>query len=446
MLWRYLEGGDTVHGMSACFAVPIAAALLSLASAAGPPPQRDDAIARRARALHADALVFDAHIDTTLRLARGDWDFTRRHGPMPPAISSHPESRSDTGHADLPRIREGGLDGLFFGVVVRHPTFSGMSGAIEGPRAVHDALVQIAAVHRLAEHLPREVAFCVTAGQVRAARRSRRLAAMIALEGGHMIANSLPILRMYARLGVRSMTLTHFHHTDWADSSGEPPRHNGLTTFGRDVVREMNRLGMLVDISHVSDRTFSDVLEVSLAPVIASHSSSRAISGHARNMSDDMIRAMAAKGGVVAINFHAPYLDQARFEYMQRAQPLLAALLPALPGEEHELTRLQQVARQIGPPPPVRWEKIVEHIDRVKRLAGADHVALGSDFDGATMPEGMEDVTALPKITEALLRRGYSEAEVMKVLGENLLRVMAEAERLAEPRASHSAVGLHVSR
>jgi microsomal dipeptidase-like Zn-dependent dipeptidase len=131
---------------------------------------------------------------------------------------------------------------------------------------------------------------------------------------------------------------------------------------------------------------------------------------------------------------------------MQRAQPLLAALLPALPGEEHAFTRLQQVARQIGPPPPVRWEKIVEHIDRVKRLAGADHVALGSDFDGATMPEGMEDVTALPKITEALLRRGYSEAEVMKVLGENLLRVMAEAERLAEPRASHSAVGLHVSR
>jgi membrane dipeptidase len=247
-----------------------------------------------------------------------------------------------------------------------------------------------------------------------------------------MINSSLPILREFSRLGVRYMTLTHFFNTDWADSSGEAPKHNGLTDLGRQVVREMNRLGMIVDISHVSDKTFRDALDLSTAPMIASHSSARAIAGHVRNMSDDMIKALAAKAGVIAINYHVPYLDQARNDYQTKIQPLWNRLLEKYPGEEQEMKRQAEVAREFGPAPAVSWQKIVDHIDHVVRLAGADHVALGSDFDGAAMPEGMEDVTRLPRITEALLRKGYSEADVRKILGENLLRVMAQAERVAE--------------
>ena len=393
--------------------------------------QADDALANRARALHASALVMDAHIDTTLRLTRADWDFTREHQPFPAGTSSHPESQSQLGHADLPRIRKGGLDALFFGVVVRHATDSGESGPITGPRAVHDALVQVAAVHKLGGDLPKDVAFCTTADDVRKAHAQERIAALVSLEGGHMINNSLPLLRTFARLGVRYMTLTHFFHTDWADSSGEPPRHNGLTEFGKQIVREMNRLGMIVDISHVSDQTFRDALDVSLAPMIASHSSSRALAGHVRNMSDEMIRSLGAKGGVVAVNFHVTYLDQARHDYQTRIQPLWDRLVPTYPGEQHEARRWEAIAKAFGPRPAVSWERIVDHIDRVVRLAGPDHVALGSDFDGAAMPEGMEDVSRLPRITEALLRKGYRDSDVRKILGGNLLRVMEEAERVA---------------
>ncbi len=396
--------------------------------------QSDAALAARARALHASALVLDAHIDTTLRLTRADWDFTREHQTVPPGTSSTPESQSQQGHADLPRIRRGGLDALFFGVVVRHPTDSLQRGPITGPKAVRDALVQVAAVHKLADDLPNDVVFCTTAEDVRKAHQQGKIGALVGLEGGHMIDNSLPILRVFGRLGVRYMTLTHFFHTDWADSSGEPPRHNGLTDFGRQVVREMNRLGMLVDISHVSDETFQDALDVSEAPMIASHSSSRAIAGHVRNMTDDMIKRLAAKGGVVAINFHVPYLDQARNDYQARIQTLVNRLVGQYPGEENEPRRQQEVERQFGPAPAVSWEKILDHIDRVVRVAGADHVALGSDFDGAAMPEGLEDVSRLPRITEGLLRRGYSESDIRKVLGENLLRVLGEAERIAARR------------
>ena len=419
---------------TACLSVFAALVLLAL--------QTDDEIAKRARDLHESALVLDAHIDTTLRLTRADWDFTREHEPMPAGISSHPESQSQAGHADLPRMRKGGLDALFFGVVVRHASDVPVRGPITGPQAVHDALVQIAAVHKLAEDLPNDVVFSTKADEVRAAQQQGRIAALIGVEGGHMINNSLPILREFARLGVRYMTLTHFYHTDWADSSGEQPsRHNGLTGFGREIVREMNRLAMVVDISHVSDKTFQDALDVSLAPMIASHSSSRSIAGHVRNMSDEMIKALAAKGGVVAVNFHVPYLDQARNDYQTRIQPLMTRLIAQYPGEQHEMKRQAEVAREHGPAPPVSWQKIVEHIDHVVRLAGADHVAIGSDFDGAAMPEGMEDVTKLPRITEALLRKGYSESDIRKILGGNLLRVMADAERVAAQSGSKTARG-----
>ena len=244
------------------------------------------------------------------------------------------------------------------------------------------------------------------------------------------------------------MTLTHFVNTSWADSSGEPPAHDGLTAFGRDVVREMNRLGMIVDISHVSDKTFYDALETSTAPIIASHSSCRVLAGHVRNMTDDMIKALAAKGGVIQINFHAPYLDDAYDQAQKQLQPEVDALRKDLeakyPGPENSARRADEMrALQASRLPKVSWMRIVEHIDHAVKLAGADHVGIGSDMDGAVMPEGMEDCSHLPRITEELLRRGYSEVDVKKILGGNTLRVMeqveAAARQLRQKAATNSA-------
>jgi membrane dipeptidase len=381
-----------------CFALPA----ISFSQA-----MKADAVAEKARKIHFSSIVIDTHIDTTPRL-QTDWKFTERH---------------DTGHLDLPRMQEGGLNALFFSIY--------MPGTVTGPKAVSDAVERIAAVHRLAEEMADRVAPCVTAAEVRRARKQGKIAALMGMEGGHMINNSLPILRMYAELGVRYLTLTHSINTDWADSSGGEPKHNGLTDFGRQVVRELNRLGVIVDISHVSDKTFWDAIAVSAAPMIASHSSCRAISGHARNMTDEMIKALASKGGVIQINYLDQFIDNDLYEYSKKAQPLMRELTQKYPGRDNADKRREEVAKQFGPPPRASWEKIIEHIDHAVKLVGANHVGLGSDFDGGSMPAGMEDVSHLPKITEALLRKGYSEADIRKILGENTLRVLSEVERVS---------------
>jgi membrane dipeptidase len=337
-----------------------------------------------------------------------DWKFTEEH---------------TTGHIDLPRMRKGGLNALFFSIY--------MSGTVTGPKAVNDAIERIAAVHKLAQDLPQQVSLCVTADQVRRAHKEGKVAALMGVEGGHMINNSLAVLRMYAKLGVRYLTLTHSVNTDWADSSGAEAKHNGLTEFGKQVVTELNRLGVLVDISHVADKTFWDALAQSKAPMIASHSSCRAISGHARNMTDEMIKALASKGGVIQINYLDGFIDPNLYEYNRRAQPLMRELMVKYPGRENAATRRAEVAKVYGPAPPVSWERIIDHIDHAVKLVGVDHVGLGSDFDGGSMPGGMEDVTRLPKITDALLRKGYKEGDIRKILGENTLRLLSDAERVA---------------
>lgn len=380
---------------------------LALATGAAALVQSGDAVAERARKLHFSALVMDTHIDTTPRL-QTDWKFTEEH---------------TTGAVDLPRMKKGGLNGLFFSIY--------MSGRITGPQAVNDALERIAAVHKLAADLPDQVMLCTTAAQVREAHRRGRIAALMGMEGGHMINNSLSVLRTYAALGVRYLTLTHSVNTDWADSSGDQPKHNGLTDFGKDVVRELNRLGVMVDISHVADKTFWDALAVSRAPLIASHSSCFALNDHPRNMKDDMIKALAAKGGVIQINYLDAFIDRALYEYTKKAQPLMRELMEKYPGPENAAKRQEEVAKQSGPRPQVNWERIVDHIDHAVKLVGADHVGLGSDFDGGSMPEGMKDATQLPKITEALLRKGYKESDIRKILGENTVRLLADVERAA---------------
>jgi len=235
------------------------------------------------------------------------------------------------------------------------------------------------------------------------------------------------------------MTLSHFYNDEWADSSTDKPAHNGLTDYGKEIVREMNRTGMLVDISHVSDKTFYDALEVSKAPLIASHSSCRALCNHVRDMTDDMIKALAAKGGVIQINYEKSFIDQAYKDASDKLSGGVVALVDQLKkkcGDDEACigkTMAEQEKQAIaeGKLPHVSWERIIDHIDHVVKLVGPDHVGLGSDFDGASMPEGMEDCSKLPKITEALLRKGYSEDDIRKILGGNTLRVMAAAEQVS---------------
>jgi membrane dipeptidase len=356
-----------------------------------------ESAAARAARIHKEAIVVDTHIDTTMMLGREGWDFMVRH---------EAKRGEDSNHVDLPRAREGGLDAAFFSIY--------MPGTITGPEAVKRSLVLIDHVRSLAEAHPNEIVLATTASEVRAAHKAGKFAALMGMEGGHMIDDSLAVLRDYQRLGVRYLTLSHSVNTNWSDSSGDSPKHNGLTEFGKDVVRELNRLGMLVDISHVSDKTFWDAMETSKAPLVASHSSLRSISGHPRNMTDDMIRALAGKGGVIMINYSRSFLSNELYEAGLKNVPLAER-------------------------PAVSWEKIVEHIDRAAKLVGATHVGLGSDFDGTTVPDGMDDVSMLPKITAALLDRGYSEPDVKNILGENILRLLEKVDQIGrEIRAGES--------
>jgi membrane dipeptidase len=300
-------------------------------------------------------------------------------------------------------------------------------------------LDQIDAVRQQVSKHSTDLMLVTTADGIRDAHKQSKIAALMGVEGGHMIASDLSVLRRYAALGARYMTLTHSGNAEWADSSTDKPVHNGLTAFGKDVVREMNRLGMIVDISHVSDKTFADVLEISKAPVFASHSDCRAICDAPRNMTDDMIWALAAKGGVIQINYHVGFLSQ-EFRNAEKAHPewdkAIALEVRKRCGEREgcQLIEGDRITREYvlrGDLPRVEWTKIIEHIDHAVKVAGIDHVGLGSDFDGANMPFGMEDATKLPQITNALLEKGYSEGDVKKILGENTLRVMAEVERVS---------------
>src|SRR5277367_716945 len=375
-----------------------------------------DGISERAKNLHFSSLVVDTHDDTTQRFLDSTFDLGARNA---------------LGSIDIPRMREGGLRAIFFSVWI--------PSKITGPEAVRRALAQIDAIHEQVRKHSNDLVLVTTADGIRDAHKQGKIAALIGIEGGHMIASDLDTLRKFAGLGASYMTLTHSGNAEWADSSTDKPVHNGLTEFGKEVVREMNRLGMIVDISHVNDKTFADVLAVSKAPVFASHSDCRAICDAPRNMSDEMIRALAAKGGLIQINYHVGFLSQ-EFRNADRAHPeretAIAQEIQKRCGNREgcQLVEGDRVTREYvlrGDLPRVEWTKIIEHIDHAVKIAGIDHVGLGSDFDGANMPFGMEDTSKLPRITNALLEKGYSEGDVKKILGENTLRVMAEVERVS---------------
>ena len=265
------------------------------------------------------------------------------------------------------------------------------------------------------------------------------------IEGGHAIEDSLPALRMFYKLGVRYMTLTHTNTNDWADSEGDinnssVHHHNGLTDFGRDVVREMNRIGMMVDISHVADKTFYDVIATTRAPVIASHSSARAIANHPRNMSDDMLKAVARNGGVVMVNFYDGFLDPRKAELALRERTMDDELKAKYPNDPKRAQEEIAAWRKANDPGKTPLSVLMNHIDHIAKVAGIDHLGIGSDFDGVPLtglPEGMEDISRLPTLTYELMKRGYSDADIKKFLGENLLRVMSRVERVAAEMTSN---------
>jgi membrane dipeptidase len=371
----------------------------------------------KAHDLHFASLIIDTHDDTTQRLLDPSFDLAARH--------------SD-GNIDIPRMREGGLGAIFFSIWI--------PGSVTGSEAVKRAMDQIDAVRQTVARNPKDLELCTTAAQLVAAHKNGKICALMGVEGGHMISSDLAVLRDFAALGVRYMTLTHSVNDEWADSSTDKPAHNGLTDFGKQVIHEMNRLGMMVDISHVADKTFYDALAISEAPMIASHSSCRAICDAPRNMTDQMIKDLAAKGGVIQINYHVGFLSQ-EFQTAQKAHPEYGRQIQdeakkRCAGKEAcELVETEKVVREFvadGKLPRVDWTKIIEHIDHAVKLVGADHVGLGSDFDGAVMPYGMDDVSQLPRITDALLKNGYSESSVQKILGGNTLRVMEQVEATAK--------------
>lgn len=410
-------------GRSGLFAIAcVLGGVLSLvaASTGSQSPAQSQAqsnVSPQARELHSQSIVVDTHDDTTQRLLDPKFNFGARHAD---------------GSVDIPRMRAGGLSAIFFSIWI--------PGTVSGPTAVQRALNQIGAVRETVARHPNDLVLCTTAEEIRRAKGANKIAVLMGVEGGHMINNSLANLDKFFALGVRYMTLTHTVNTDWADASTDKPAHGGLTDFGKQVVREMNRLGMMVDISHVADKTFYDVLAISRAPVIASHSSCRALCSAPRNMTDDMIKALAAKGGVVQINYHIGFLSQ-QFQDASKAHPELGKEIEAESkkrcgdNEACQLIEADKITRDMvaqGKLPRVDWTEIINHIDHAVKLVGADHVGLGSDFDGADMPYGMEDVSDIPKITDALLAKGYSPGDVRKILGGNTLRLMQDVEAAAQ--------------
>jgi membrane dipeptidase len=375
-------------------------------------------------AVHASALVIDAHADTAQRFVDESWDFT-----SPLAIADQP-----AGHLNLATARRGNLAAEFFALWPDPEQCPGARYALR-------ALTLLDAVCEQVRRHPESLALCTSVQAILAARAANKFAILLGIEGGHAIENSLALLRLYHALGVRYMTLTWTNSNDWAESSGDlrPKAPTGLTDFGRQVIAEMNRLGMMVDLSHVSDRTFAEVLAVTRAPVLVSHSSARALTDSHRNLTDDQLHALAANGGVCMVNFYSAFIDEPYRQAWAKQKPALTAAHKALAAEYPKGTPVPyNIANRIDrefaarlPRPPL--SSLIAHFDHIISVAGIDHVGLGTDFDGiCALPEGINSAADLPKITAALLAHGHSPAGLHKILGANLLRLFTAAQSLAE--------------
>ncbi|MGA9770516.1 MAG: dipeptidase [Blastocatellia bacterium] len=391
-------------------------------------PQTDRAMRARAERLHREAIVIDTHNDITSPLIDDGFDLA--------SSGIEPGGKLKT-HTDIRRMKEGGLDAEFFAVYIDKAYVTKKPS--EGGGAARRALDIIDAVNEQVRRHPETFEAASTADDIRRIAKKGKIAALMGIEGGHAIEDSLRTLRVFYKLGVRYMTLTHTNTNDWADSSGDigdqtVKHHNGLTDFGREVVREMNRLGMMVDISHVADKTFYDAIAASRAPIIASHSSARALANHPRNMDDDMLRAIGKNDGVVMVNFYDGFLDQRKVDFNKRANVRQEELKKQFPEDAKRVEEELKKWSDQNAPPRTPLSVLIDHIDHIAKVAGIDHVGIGSDFDGVPLtgvPEGMEDISRLPNLTIELMKRGYSDGDIRKVLGENFLRVMSRVERVA---------------
>jgi membrane dipeptidase len=395
-------------------------------SASGP------VVTAKARAIHDSAIIIDTHADTPQRLVDENFDL----GNTDP---------SDVGHISLAKAKAGNLGAEFFSIWTDPETSKG--------RFVERTLDLIDSVYEQANRHPGQMMMAFSAADIERAHREKKLAALMGIEGGHVIESDMRLLRDYYRLGVRYMTLTWSNSNEWADSSGDiddskVQHHNGLTDFGKQVVLEMNRLGMIVDISHVADKTFWDAIATSKAPVIASHSSARALVNAPRNMTDDMLRAVAKNGGVVDVNFFSGFDDQKFLDALSAQNKEQQAAIDAYVAQQKaagktvtymDVDHIEREWMAKIPRPP--FNSLIDNIDHIAKVAGVDHVGLGSDFDGVSgaTPSGLNSAADLPKITQALLDRGYSPDDIRKILGGNVLRVFKEVERVSREMQAQQA-------
>src|ERR1700691_1480610 len=393
--------------------------------------QNPSAIGAKARAIHESAIVVDTHADTPQRFLDDNFDIG----------NSDPK---DIGHLSLDKARAGNLGAEFFSIWVDPVTN-------QGHYAKH-TLELIDTVYEQAARHPDRMMMAFSVADIERAHKQKKLAALMGIEGGHSIENSIRVLRDYYRLGVRYMTLSWSNTNEWADSSGDidDPKiqhHNGLTDFGKQVVLEMNRLGMMVDISHVADKTFWDAIAATKAPLIASHSSARALTGAPRNMTDDMLRAVAKNGGVVQVNFYSGFVDESYRNASQLIGKQSAEAMRVFEEKQKadgkpvgslEIDRMEREWAAKIPRPTLK--SLIDHIDHIAKVAGIDHVGLGSDFDGVAgaTPAGIDSAADLPNITQALLDRGYSAEDIHKILGGNTMRVFRQVEAVSREMPSDS--------
>jgi membrane dipeptidase len=405
-------------------------ALTSLTAAQSTPaPGSDITVTAKARSIHDSALIIDTHADTPQRFLDEGFDI----GSTDP---------NDIGHISLDKAKRGNLGAEFFSIWVEPETNQG--------RYAKHTFDLIDSVYEQAAKHPDRMMMAFSTADIERAHKEHKLAALMGIEGGHSIEADMHLLRDYYRLGVRYMTLSWSNTNEWADSSGDIndekiQHHNGLTDFGKQVVLEMNRLGMMVDISHVADKTFWDAIATTKAPVIASHSSARALTNAPRNMTDDMLKAVAKNGGVVQVNFFNAFIDEdfRKAEDAQRKDEKAAVQAYSdklkAEGKPVNYVDLDRIEREwlakVSRPP---LKSLIDHIDHIAKVAGIDHVGLGSDFDGVSgaTPQGIDSAADLPKITQALLDRGYSADDIHKILGGNLLRVFREVEKVSREENS----------
>lgn len=401
--------------------------LLVVAALLAPVVAQVDAVSARIDRILRQVPLIDGHNDLPWQMEKrvsnhiARLDLRRDQSKLEPAL-----------HTDIPRLKRGRVGGQFWSVYV--PT------SISGPQAVQKTMDQIDVVERITRLYPDVFEMAYTAGDITRIHGQGKIASLIGMEGGHSIGNSLSSLRQLYQLGARYMTLTHSDNTDWADSATDDPEHNGLTPFGKEVVREMNRLGMLVDLSHVSPKTMNDVLDVSLAPPVFTHSSARALTDHPRNVPDQVLRRLRQTDGVVMVTWVPSFVSEKVRAYFAEREAAEARLKERFQGQPDRVKEAFETWKTANPMPRATVSEVADHLDHVVKVAGIDHAGIGADLDGiSTTPEGLDSVATYPVLFAELIRRGYSDEDLKKIAGLNVLRIMRKTEQVAARLQKESA-------